>query len=93
MRKSAIYVATLLTIAALALPAAPVFAEEGVVGSPVVVTETPAFVPPPGRQALYLIAHRPVTPGPAPAGRAHTDVDGAGTNDPPTPRFLESTCP
>ena len=28
MRKSAIYVATLLTIAALALPAAPVFAEE-----------------------------------------------------------------
>lgn len=57
------------------------------VGSPVTQVESPVVTPASKLAALYLIAHREVTPtGPPPAG--HGRIAGS-----PVPRFISPVCP
>jgi hypothetical protein len=57
------------------------------VGSPVTQVESPVVTPASKLAALYLIAHRQVTPtGPPPAG--HGRIAGS-----PVPRFISPVCP
>ena len=62
-------------------------------GAMVTQVEAPTFAPATRTAAYYVIAHDPIAPGAAPAGRARPTRTGTGINGPESPRFVEPACP
>jgi len=62
-------------------------------GATVTQVEAPSFAPAVRTAAYYVLAHDPIGPGAAPAGRARPTRTGTGTNGPPAARFVEPACP